>query len=256
MKKSILSTVLLSGLVLSIAAPVAFAAPVDNANTDVEVYLEKEDDGHNEGNGDYFGKLAIVWKPIRFEYAGKTSATQIDMANKMEHRKRNFIAVNDDRRDEATPGNPQESDAPAKGVWKLSGKLNKLTHTFSGKELEAKLTVQDDEHYIYNIGDSFLDGNGDRRYTPLPIPQDLTGETKLTGHAKDSLYEFKPQFSMSANGDAVELIRKSKDDALVEEDERGIYTNLGNNNISILNGTGSDAGMYKGTITWTLEASL
>lgn len=255
MKKSILSTILLSGLVLSVVAPTALAADVvDNVDTDVEVFLEKEDDGHNEGNGDYFGKLAIVWKPNRFEYAGKTSPEAIFMHNKADYRHRNFIAVNDDRRDEADQGNPKETDPAAKGTWVLKGKLNELSHTSSNQQLEAVMNVRTGKKYIYDIGESYTDPVDNKvKYKPEPI-KDISLENELTP-ALDSLYTVKPDFKLVSKGDAVEVMRKKELNEL-DKGERGIFTNLGDNDITILKGYGKDAGMYKGTITWTLEDSL
>ena len=259
MKKSILSTILLSGLVLSVAAPIASAeaTEVDKASTDVEVVLEKEDDGHNEGNGDYFGKLAIVWKPTRFQYQGKTSNNDIFMANNNEFKERNFIAVNDDRRDEGTPGNPQDGDQPAEGTWKLSGKLNELTHSYSGKELDARLNIKPEAPYIYNIGESFVDAKGNRRYEPKPIPNPHTSETLISadGDLKD-VYDLKSDFTLESKGDAIQFLSKKDDVAFKNDGRSGIFTNLGNNSITVLGDSGKESGVYNGTITWTLEDAL
>lgn len=257
MKKTILSTILLSGLVLSVAAPIASAAEADNSSTDVEVVLEKEDDGHNEGNGDYFGKLAIVWKPTRFQYQGKTSGNDIFMANNNEFKKRNFIAVNDDRRDETTSGQPIESDPAAEGTWKLSGKLNELTHSYSGKELDARLQINPEAPYIYNIGPSSVDANNNRRYEPKPIPNPHTSQTLISDDDDlKNVYDLKSDFTLESKGDAIEFLSKKDSVALDNASKRGIFTNLGNNNITVLGDSGKEAGIYNGTITWTLEDSL
>ena len=71
MKKTILTSVLLSGLILA-AAPTALAVENEKGHSveKSEVHLElKKDDGYEPGTGPFKDKLAIAHKPTAFIYS-------------------------------------------------------------------------------------------------------------------------------------------------------------------------------------------
>ena len=96
-----LSMMLLSGLVLSVGAVTASAADQTNVNQDaeetkVEVKLF-EDDGNNPGKGPFKDRLAIVWKPNAFTFAGTATNAKTDLINNNKNNNNNKITTNNNK---------------------------------------------------------------------------------------------------------------------------------------------------------------
>lgn len=252
MKKAILSTVLLSGLVLSVMAPTASAVvstASGNAETDVKVNLKK-DEGHEENNGDYFRTLAIVWKPTEFRFEGSATTQDLHLLNRHDKRDRQFIAVNDDRRTD-----PSEETHAGKG-WSLTGKLGELTNTADANaKLNATMTVYPEKMYIYDIGDNIFNNGTTKDYIPKPIPDPLDPNMALDDPANtalDDMYTLRPSFNMKAGGNEIPFILKEKNGTPLDEGKRGVLTNLGNNDLRIVKPSAEKVGSYEGKITWTV----
>lgn len=252
MKKAILSTVLLSGLVLSVMAPTASAAvstASGNAETDVKVNLKK-DEGHEENNGEYFKTLAIVWKPTEFRFEGSATDQNLRLLNRHDKSTRQFIAVNDDRRVSAS-----DEKHAGKG-WTLTGKLGNLTNTADpNAKLNATMTVSPDELYIYDIGKQMFGSGANEDYIPKPIPGTLDPGKIIDSQTNtdlDDMYTLRPSFNMKAGGNEVPFIFKEKNGIELDEGRRGVFTNLGTNELRIAKPTAEKVGAYEGQITWTV----
>lgn len=247
MKKTILSTILLSGLVLSVAAPSALAevsTKSGQGETEVNVNI-LEDKGHEENEGDYLGKLAIVWKPTKFDFEGSQSMNDFTLRNRHDKRDDQFIAVNDDRRETAA-----DLSTPNKGgTWKLSGQLGDLTALSNNKSLNATMTFIPSALQYYDIGNT-------KDLTPEEIKDFVPKKIDKGSPTADmDNYGLVNPFNLKAEGDEVTFMRKTSTDD-EGQGKRGVFSNLGNNEIRIIDKTGNNVGLYEGQITWTVSDQL
>lgn len=248
MKKKILSTILVSGVALSVFSPAALAAvePVDNgpaadgsghkSGTEVEVKLDQG--GVDPTVGPYYKRLAIVWKPEKFTFTGKTGATVLSNSNP--NKDNQYIVINDDRRTTGT-----EDFANAK--WKLTGSLSNLDNTntaASQSELVGKMTFTTNALESYDIGPTETKSDGSIDYVPAPH---VKGSAAVT----DTAFSLQPSFVLPSDESEVEIMQKTG--AAADAEKRGVQTNLGNSTLDITNQVQS-AGTYQGWITWSLDA--
>lgn len=238
MKKTILATVLLSGLVLAAAAPTALAVE-KNGNSEetsrVEVNL-KEDKGHEPGTGPFKDKLAIAQKPTVFKFAGDTTTGSLKLQNKHEKKDQQYIAVNDDRK------KADDENVKISSPWTLTGQLSALTA--GATNLEGTMVFTPTALQEYNIGALGNQPNGSYDYKPADVD---AAAPAVVGDK----YKLADTFTLGAGKDAVEFL--SSTNALVS-DPSGVFTNLGNVELNIATGNADKAGEYKGIITWTLAA--
>lgn len=261
MKKAILSTVLLSGLVLSVAAPKASAAAGSISNGDknttgVEVTIES-DDGHKDGEGPYADHLAMTKVPTKFIFKGESTKTALVLENAHPKKERNFMAVNDDRKDD--DGN---KIAPA---WKVVGQLSKITNKADrNKALDAKLTINpglpegsdgltgDFKAGLirqYNAGPIITKPDGTKDFEPAPIKVDskVVADGKYEAHS----------ITLAADGVSTDIILESKNSDLIQDEERGVFTNLGDAVLNIGSGKANvdKTTEYDGVIKWELQSN-
>lgn len=242
MKKTILTSVLLSGLVL-VAAPTALAVENDKGESveSSKVQLElKKDDGYEPGTGPFKDKLAIAHKPTTFIYEGDVSKGALLLDNKNEKKDQQFIAVNDDRKDPAD----KTGKTPMSSKWSLTGKMSKLT--IGAKDLAANINFTTGALYQYDIGPiKTVNGKDDFE------PKDMLSQGKDVADATKYKLADK-SFSLPAD-DTTEVSFLTSDNDTVTP-VHGVYTNLGDNKLAIATGSALEAGKTTGTITWTLAA--
>ena len=232
MKKSVLATVLLSGLALSVASTTVSAAETETSK--VEVNLTK-DNGHEPGTGPFLDKLTIVHKPTVFKFSGSTTSGSLQLSNEHTRKDNQFISVNDDRKDVAT-------GAAKTGKWELTGQLSDLTA--SSGNLEANMLFTPESLIQYDIGAAGNQPNGSFDYAPAEIDPSATA-------ADTAKYKLSSTFNLAAGGDEVKFLESTTDAA---SGLKGVATNLGNVDLLVATGNATEAGSYKGTITWTLTA--
>ncbi len=237
MKKQMLSMMLLSGLVLSVGAVTASAADQTNVNQDaeetkVEVKLF-EDDGNNPGKGPFKDRLAIVWKPNAFTFAGTATNAKTDLINNNPKKGTQVVTVNDDR----------ETITP----WELSAKLSNLTS--SGGNLASVMTITTNEKlYHYDMGDPVKDAAGNLELERVPV--DHENHQEIAGGATVSLTD---SIRLDAGGSKMPVIKKTDSTALTNGN--GVTGYVGDSKLTIADGVAAAAGTYEGVIEWTLEAT-
>lgn len=231
MKKSILATVLLSGLALSVASTTVSAAEVETSK--VEVNLTK-DDGHEVGTGPFLDKLTIVHKPTVFKFEGSTTTGSLQLSNAHPRKDNQFISVNDDRKD--------TSGAATTGKWELEGQLSELSAA-SG-DLAANMLFTPEALIQYDIGAAGNQPSGSFDYAPAEIDPTATA-------ADAAKYKLSSSFTLAAGGAPVKFLESTTDSA---SGLKGVATNLGNVDLLVATGDATEAGTYTGTITWTLTA--
>lgn len=248
MKKSILSTILLSGLVLSVGATKALAAEEATATmgpdekSEVKVKLT-EDNGHEDGKGPFVERLAITHKPTTFMFEGEVGDTGLVLSNENKKKDQMFISVNDDRRDST------DNTKWISSEWQLLGKLGKLETSGTTKnELKAKLQIVPGALYKYDIGEIIDKGNGQQDYAPKAI------DTANQEAAKADKYKVNQDITLIAGAADNIKIYESLDNEAQPKGERGVYANLGDAKLAIAAGNAKTKGDYSGTITWTLAA--
>ncbi|MGX7024898.1 WxL domain-containing protein [Vagococcus hydrophili] len=237
MKKNILAAALLSGLVLSIAAPTALAVEDKDGKSvetsKVEVKLNK-DDGHEPGTGPFKDKLAIVHKPTIFKFEGDTTTGSLNLKNKHPEKAKQFISVNDDRKN--------DKKEAISSPWTLTGQLSEVKE--GTKTLAGTMDFKTSELQQYDIGELVTKPNGVQDYAPAAIKADAA-------KADATKYTLQPKFSLDAAGTAVKFLESTNTDVT---DPHGVFTNLGDVDFNVASGNASEAGTYDGTITWTLAA--
>lgn len=230
MKKVILSTVLLSGLVLAVAVPTASAAEKETSKVELKL---TEDGGHEPGTGPFKDKLSIVYKPTVFKFESEVEPGSLVLDNKHTKIEEQYLAVNDDRKDETTG---ERKSSP----WVVTGKLSTLDD--GSDSIAAKLNVSPTTIKKYDIGElKTVDGVEDFELLPInPAATNATGYTTT-------------DFSLIAGGSAVKVISKDDDTTETTDKPDGVFTNLGHSKLAIATGV-AKKGDYKGTIEWVLAA--
>lgn len=250
MKKSIFSTVLLSGLVLSIAAPTALAN-VDmygpSEETDVYVNLTK-DDGTKPGKGPFVDRLAIAHVPTSFKFEELISDAGIHMDNKHDYKDAQYLAVNDDRRKAG------DREVWTTAPWKLTAQLSDLTKIGDANtKLPGILELNPTELKEYNIGpigEKIVNGKPVQDYLPAPIDPSTT-------KASDK-YEAKPvQLEAGKQEQTIMTYSGLAPDAIQGENgTRGVHTSVGSDaKLVLAPGAASNEGSFKGKVTWTVASN-
>lgn len=239
MKKNLLATVLLSGLVLGASATTVSAAETPEGGSvetsKVEVKLQEEQ-GNEPGSGPFKDKLAIVHKPNIFKFSGKTTTGSLNLSNENAQSDTQFISVNDDRKDE-------ESGEFTFGAWELTGALSELTD--GGTPLLANMIFTPGELLQYDIGE-LKTVNGVEDYGPAQVDPNAA-------QANKDKYKLSG-FTLAADGDAVPFLTSAAPTGTpTQTDVRGVATNLGDVNLTVATGNATKAGTYTGTVTWTLS---
>lgn len=229
MKKTILATVLLSGLVLSVAAPAAYAAPADTSRVEVEL---TKDGGYEPSPGPYKDHLTFVHKPTVFKFSSAVSDGSLLLENQHANKDSQYLVVNDDRKD--------DSGASKQTPWTVTGKLSKLTAA-DGTELNAKLNLIPGEIKQYNIGLlETVDGVEDYKAVPV-VPDSPKATEDYT----------KSDVSLQSGSTAVQFLAKTTSAITTP---KGVFTNLGNSKLAIAAGNGKNVNSYSGYIDWVLAA--
>lgn len=229
------------------------ATSMQSETSDAEVSL-KEDIGHEEVNGDYYKKLAIVHKPTVFTFDGMVNQGRVELKNTHAASQRQFISVNDDRRVGGNDNNTKDNHLGAS--WKLTGQLGPIKEIETGQILQSKLIVKPGEKYVYDIGEPEVLSEGGFKYKPEPVPEilDPNGEIK-EGHPLNKHYGLRKSFSLDADGGEViflEKVTSGTNGVISNQRERGVFTNLGVNSLIINDGRSAESGFYTGKITWSL----
>jgi len=234
MKKTLLTTLLLSGIALSVSTT-AFAeekiGPSETSKVEVDL---KEDNGHDLGKGPFKDYLSIVYKPTLFKFSGYTTDGSLNLSNEHAKSSTQWLAVNDDRKD--------DSGAAKSGKWTLTGKLDGLKD--GNTSLAANMVFKPGQLLKYDIGTDIQTVNGVQDIKPLPVDGSATA-------ADDKKYTLAKEFTLPADNTEVTVLTSNTEEV---SDPKGVVTNLGDVNLLIATGNAGTAGNYTGTITWTLTA--
>ena len=245
MKKQILSTILLSGLVLAVGAVNASAADAIVENnvvksektfSDVEVKLVEED-GNKPGEGPFLNNLAIAWVPKLYSFSGSTTDNELILENTNAAKEQQAVTVNDDRQD--------------KTKWTLSAQLSKL-ETAGGEALSSKMVIKTDGTLKrYDIGDKYFDAANNR--------WDL--EHKQIDHSAldddSGLYDLKQNFDLPADGQTtVTVIEKTAAEDPTGDNKNGVTAYVGDASLVMAAGSAKTEkkGDYTGKLVWTVAA--
>lgn len=247
MKKAVLSTILLSGLLLG-SSVVNAADPNEkdrnrNAETDVNIKLTDEGTSKPEP-GPFYGALAFVESPRPYSFSGDvvSGAGQVNLvASKVNSGNKNLV-VNDDRRD-------KDSDNGFNTPWTVSAQFKDVKLVGGeNKPLEgAVLTLKPSKAYLYNIGDKIEETDHGLDIIPEPVP-------KIDDNTPDAKDVTTSEVKLAAEGAAQPIMKSTKAGSTGEIStlNRGAFTNLSDAKLSV--SSANKQGTYKGKLLWTLTS--
>ena len=257
MKKTILTSVLLSSILLAGATSSQAATDTKEGKSDVNITLKKDTGSSTVENGDYKGKLSIVHTPTAFDFSGTASNNQITLENKSAAAATGqFLTVHDDR--------PEDKGA---GEWTVDAKLSTVTRIDAAT---GNVVTTDDGTNAELTLPSFI------QFNLKPITKYDIGTEETTVDGKKNIKPAAP----NANADAIDtsiginyvptnnlLKLRAGDDTPTDfinsnqatVTERGIATNLSDAKFVIDAGFGHNGNIdgdvkYKGVITWTISS--
>lgn len=274
MKKKLLATALLSGMVLSVgsgalAAPLTpqdkldanqgtvadFSDPSNGAKNyhkeTSDVTVEIGNDPIRKTKGPYYKRLALAYVPTIYKFEGETGTAAL--VNQTDKKEKAHVVVNDDRRVSET------DETYLNGHWKLTGQLSPLENA-KGEKLDGVMRIKTSPLTKYYIGKEVATTDASGNTT---VDYQVEKPTYAEAPAEAGAYTVQPSFDLKAGGDdAVTFLEKtgaltdfSHDATGVDKTgNRGVQTSVGDAELNLP--TQAVEGSFSGYILWTLSAAI